>query len=167
MKSLLQKIMDCPKSSGVRAVLILGVRMTQEAVDSISNPIRTLAFVLLGHFGVVIWHLFLLIRVRPGTPRIAVVALVGINLLPFASLIVFAKGFCKLAGSLVIVPLGTALLIGAYTHFLSAGADNVLHMTATNLTPQFQVSAVLLILLEAAACWLGLGILQIQKPVSI
>jgi len=56
---------------------------------------------------------------------------------------------------MVLLPLAVALVIGTYSHFLSTGSDNVLRMPASGPTLSFQVSAVLLSLLEALGCWLG------------
>jgi hypothetical protein len=111
---------------------------------------------LLGHFAVVTWHLFLLVKVQPSTPRIALLLLIVINLLPVAALIAFTKGRYKLAGCMIVIPLGVALAIGSNTHFLSTGIDNVFHMPPRDLRLPFQVSAVLLTVLEALGCWIGL-----------
>jgi hypothetical protein len=130
--------------------------MEQEKTNFISKPPLFAAFIVLGHFAVVIWHLFLLVKVQPGTPRIALVLLVAINLLPIVGLVAFAKGHHKLAGGLIVVPFGVALAIGGYTHFLSAGADNVFQMPPGELRLPFQVSAMLLAVLEAVGCWIAL-----------
>ena len=123
------------------------------------------AVVVLAHFVIVIWHLILLAKVQPSTPRFALLLLVVINLLPVAALIVFVKGFRKLAGSMVIVPFVMALVIGGYTHFVSAGTDNVFSMPPGGLRLPFQISAVLLSVLEALGCWLGLQMLRVPEPI--
>jgi hypothetical protein len=64
----------------------------------------------------------------------------------------------KLAGSLIILPLAIALVIGTYAHFLSPGTDNISRIPAGYLTLSFQISAVLLVLLEALGCWVGIRI---------
>lgn len=70
--------------------------MAKEDVDSTLQPKLSVPLVVLGHFGVVICHLLLLVKAQPNTPRVAVVALIGINLLPIAALVASAKGFCRL-----------------------------------------------------------------------
>ena len=67
----------------------------------------------------------------------------------------FAKGLSKLASGMVSIPLGVALVIGAYSHFLSPGADNVFRMPPGEFILVYQISAVLLVILEALGCWLG------------
>jgi hypothetical protein len=84
--------------------------------------------------------------------------LILFNLFPVAGLVALAKGFRKLAGSLIILPLAIALVIGTYAHFLSRGTDNILRMPSGDLTLSFQISAVLLVLLEALGCWVGIRI---------
>jgi hypothetical protein len=81
--------------------------------------------------------------------------LILVNLIPVAGLVVFARGFPKLAGSMITLPLAIALVIGAYAHFLSPGSDNILHMPPGNLRLPFQASAVLLLILEVLGCWIG------------
>jgi hypothetical protein len=114
--------------------------------------------IIAGHFLVVVWHLILVVKIQPNFPRLAVPFLILANLLPLAGLIAFAKGHRKAAGVLMVVPLGFALVIGLYQHFLGAGADNVFHMPAGDLRLPFQASAVLLILLEGLGCFVGFRI---------
>ena len=114
--------------------------------------------IVFAHYAVVIWHVTLLVKVRPSFPQLAILLLLVINLFPIAGMLAFAKGFPKLAGIVIILPLGIALVIGGYTHFLSAGSDNVFRMAPSALRLPFQVSAVLLALLEALGCWIGLRI---------
>ena len=107
------------------------------------------------HFIAVIWHVVLLVKAQPDFARLAILLLVLINLLPLAALVAFAKRFSKIAGAVIIIPLGIALFIGGYTHFLSAGPDNVLRMPPSPLTLPLQISSVLLALLEAFGCGVG------------
>ena len=113
------------------------------------------ALLIPAHFAVIIWHLTLLVKVQPDFPRNGIVALILINLVTVAGLVAFAKGLPKSGAIMIVIPLGVALFIGTYTHFLSAGSDNVLRMPATGLTLAFQASAALLTVLEALGCWVG------------
>jgi hypothetical protein len=85
--------------------------------------------------------------------------LILINLIPLAGLITPVKGFFRLAGNLIARPFAIALVIGIYAHCLRPGTDNVLRLPPEDLRLPFQVSAVLLVLLEALGCWIGLRIL--------
>ena len=111
---------------------------------------------VLGHYAVVVWHITLLVKVQPAFPAIAVLMLLLGNLIPVAGLVVFAKNLPRVAGTMILVPLGTALVIGGYTHFLTPGSDNVFRMPSGGLTLPFQVSAIVLALLEALGCWVSI-----------
>jgi hypothetical protein len=119
--------------------------------------------VVVGHFIAVAWHLVLLVRLHPETPSFLPLILILINLLPIVGLLAFAKGLSRPAAALITIPLGIALLIGLNAHFLSPGSDNVLHMRAGELVLSFQVSAALLVLLEALGCWIGIRMLLTDR----
>ena len=119
--------------------------------------------VVTGHFLVVVWHLWLLVRVEPGTPSFLPPILILMNLLPVAGLIVLANGSQRLAATLVTMPLGVALVVGFGAYFLSSGNDNVLHMPPGALRLSFQISAVLLTVLEAVGVLLGLQMFGLGK----
>ena len=110
--------------------------------------IRTLrlrsATVVIVHFVAAIWHLFLVVKVQAAFPAFAPPLLILVNLIPVASLVAF--------------PLAVALVIGIYAHFLSPGADNIFRMPPGDLRLPFQVCAVLLVVLEALGCWIGIRI---------
>jgi hypothetical protein len=129
--------------------------MQLEKTDSMRKLLFAGTLVVLAHFVAVIWHVVLLIRLQPGFPAIAIVSLIVVNLLPIAGLVAFAKGFHKSAGCMILVPLGVALVGGGYTHFLSSGSDNVLHILPGPLRLPYQLSAILLVLLEAARCFIA------------
>lgn len=132
--------------------------MEQNNSDSTRKLLLWGAPIVGAHFLAVLWHLALVLKLQPGFPRLAIPLLILVNLLPIAGLIAFAKGYRKLAGMVIIVPLGIALVIGAYQHFFSPGTDNVFHMAPGDLRLPFQFSAVLLALLEALCCWVGFRI---------
>jgi hypothetical protein len=129
--------MEATEKSSSRRILVWGV------------PI------ILAHFLVVVWHLLLLLRVQPDTPRFLPPLLIVINLFPVAGLLFFVKRFHKLAGCMITIPLAVALVMGVYAHFLTAGADNVFRMSPGGLRLPYQTSALLLVVLEALGSWLG------------
>ncbi|MGA7046319.1 MAG: hypothetical protein WBY98_08655 [Candidatus Sulfotelmatobacter sp.] len=126
--------------------------------DSTRKLLLWSAAIVLGHFVAVIWHLLLLVKVQPSTARLFPPLLIVFNLFPVAGLVALAKGFRKLAGSMIILPFAVALVIGTYAHFLSPGTDNILRMPSGDLKLSFQISAMLLVLLEALGCWVGIRI---------
>lgn len=123
--------------------------------DSTRSLLAWGAVVVMAHFLVVAWHVVLLVKVQPGFPALAIVALLLVNLVPIAGVAAFAKDARRLAAVAVVIPLATGLIIGGYSHFLTSGSDNVFRMPGGGLTLSFQVSAVLLAILEALGCWLG------------
>jgi hypothetical protein len=139
--------------------------MEPTKADSTRTPILWIAPIVVGHFIVVVWHLFLVVRVQPGFPRSALPLMILVNFFPIAGLVALAKGFAKWAGCMITLPLAIVLVIGTYAHFLSPGADNVLHMPPGDLRLPFQISAVLLVLLEALGCWVGIRIF-VRMPVQ-
>ena len=110
---------------------------------------------MFSHFAVVIWHLILLLKVQPNTPRLALVLLLIVNLIPILAIIVLQSGHPRLAGWMIVVPLGVALVIGIYAHFLSSGTDNVFRMPPGEWRSSFQLTALLLAVLEALGCIIG------------
>jgi hypothetical protein len=117
-------------------------------------------FVVLTHAVVVFWHLVLLARlgtaIRPDqVPFFASLA----NLIPLTALILLWTNFRK-AGGWLLLFLAVPLAIGGYSHFLSAGTDNVFRMAPGELTFPFRASAALLLVLEFFACWVSIQILR-------
>jgi hypothetical protein len=116
--------------------------------------------VVLAHAAVVFWHLELLARVGTAIKVDQVPLLAGLaNVIPLVALISLWAQFPKLGGWLLLF-LAVPLAIGGYSHFLSAGSDNVFRMAPGGLTAGFRVSAVLLWVLEFSDCWLGIEILR-------
>ncbi len=119
--------------------------------------------ILLSHFALVIWHLLLLVKVQPSMPTLVLPLLIVVNIIPLMALIAFWRGWRRLAGWMVIIPLGVALVIGCYTHFLSGGTDSVFRMPPGEWRSSFQVSAVMLAILEALGCWVGFQMVAAHK----
>jgi hypothetical protein len=132
--------------------------MEPKNADSTRKLLLWSAPIVLGHFVAVIWHLWLLVKVQPNTPRFFPPLLILFNLFPVAGLVALAKAFRKLTGSMILLPLAIALVIGTYAHVLSPGTDNILRMPPGDLRLSFQISAMLLALLEALGCWVGIRI---------
>ena len=119
--------------------------------------------VVLTHAAVIFWHLDLLAKVNPALKMDQVPLLAGLaNIIPLIALVSLWIRFPKLGGSLLLF-LVVPLLIGGYSHFLSAGSDNVFRMAPGELTAGFRISAVVLWVLELWGCWLGVEI--IRRPV--
>jgi hypothetical protein len=112
--------------------------------------------IVLGHCGVVVWHLLMLARLHSmlSSSQILLIASL-VNLIPFTAVILLWTQFRKIAGWLLLVSLGIGLLIGTYEHFLSPSPDNVFRLAQGGWALQFRITAVLLVLIEALGCWIG------------
>src|SRR5581483_1449108 len=128
----------------------------QGAKTAFSRPLLVWGIpVVVGHFLIVLWHLFLLVKIEPNTASFLPPLLILINVIPVAELFVFQRGFSKLAATMVAVPLAVALVINAYSHFLSSGTDNFFRMPPGEFRLSYQISAILLVMLGVLGCWIG------------
>jgi hypothetical protein len=134
------------------------VLMESAKTDSARSLLLWSALIVVRHFIAVLWHLLLVVKVQLGFPAFAPPLLILVNFIPVTGVVALANGFPKLAGSVIAIPLGIALVIGLYAHFLSPGTDNVFRMPPGELRLPFRISTVLLVLLEALGSWLGLRI---------
>lgn len=65
---------------------------------------------------------------------------------------------------LLLVSMAGAFVFGVYYHFIDPSPDNVAMIPSGDWKLPFQITAVLLVVLEALACWLGMGNLR-RTPV--
>ncbi len=117
--------------------------------------------VILIHLGVIAVHgrahSFLHISLtRPQQIFVFAVILAGPLL---AGIILLFKA--RRAGALLLLlSMAGSLVFGVYNHFVASGADNALHMAPGPSVAVFQATSILLFLVEAFGCWIGLAILR-------
>lgn len=70
---------------------------------------------------------------------------------PILSVVLLWTRQRRFGGWLLVTSMGAALLFGAYYHFLLPGPDNILQVRSEDWALPFQVTAVLLALLEAGS----------------
>jgi hypothetical protein len=117
--------------------------------------------VVLAHAPVVFWHLLILARLASALTREhALLFAVLVNLFPAIALILLWANHRKPACGILLLFFVIPFAIGGYEHFLSSGPDNVFHMASGEWTLPFEVSAVLLALLELLGCWASVRILR-------
>ena len=117
---------------------------------------RYATFVVLAHAGVVFWHLVLVAKITPGlTEHQVLAATTAINLVPTVALVLLWTHFLRLGGFLLFLPLAVGLVIGGSEHFVTPGPLNVFYMATTPWVLPFQVTAVLLLVLEVSGCWIA------------
>ena len=113
-------------------------------------------FVVLAHAAVVFWHLVLVAKITPGLTELQVLAATtAINLVPAIALVLLWAHSPRLGGLLLLLPLAVGLVIGGQEHFVTPGPLNVFHMATTPWVLPFQVTAVLLLVLEVSGCWIA------------
>ncbi len=121
-----------------------------------NSTARYATFVVLAHAGVVFWHLVLVAKITPGLTEFQVLAATtAINLVPAIALVLLWTHSPRLGGLLLLLPLAVGLVIGGEEHFVTPGPLNVFHMAATPWVLPFQVTAVLLLVLEVFGCWIA------------
>jgi len=117
---------------------------------------RYATFVVLAHAAVVFWHLVLVAKITPGLTELQVLAATtAINLVPAIALVLLWAHSPRLGGLLLLLPLAVGLVIGGEEHFVTPGPLNVFHMAPTPWVLPFQVTAVLLLVLEVLGCWIA------------
>lgn len=110
--------------------------------------------VVSGNFVLTLWHLYILQNVHStasGGEIFTLGSIIG-SVSLFVVLLIWTR-FYKLGAWISAGLLLIGLTIGGYEHFLSVNPDNVFTMPHGDWTLSFQVSAVLLVLVELLGIW--------------
>jgi hypothetical protein len=128
----------------------------------VRRPALSGSAIIFAHAVTVVWHLLVLAGIPPGlTMQQVAQAIAAINAVPLIALIFLWTPLRRLAGLLLCLALGAGLVAGGYEHFV--GSDNIFRMAAGPWTVPFRVSAVLLLILEGAGCWIGIDLLRAAR----
>ena len=80
---------------------------------------------------------------------------------PLVAAIALWTRFARLGAILLVISMSGSLLFGAYHHYVAISPDQVAHLPAGNLQGLFRITAILLVVSEAAAvvvgCWGAAG----------
>jgi hypothetical protein len=119
--------------------------------------LRTLALlIVVAHWIVAIWHLFLAASVLPAPNNsVSWLAVVLLTLLHGGVSIALWKISDKLIGLVSIIFFLAALSADLYEHFLHASGNNVLMVAPGDWTVWFNASVFILLALEILGCSLG------------
>jgi hypothetical protein len=119
--------------------------------------LRTLALlIVVAHWIVAIWHLFLAASVLPApNNRVSWLAVVLLTLLHGGVSIALWKLSDKLIGSVSLIFFLAALSADLYEHFLHASGNNVFMVAPGDWTAWFNASVFILLALEILGCSLG------------
>ena len=119
--------------------------------------LRTLApLVVVAHWIVAIWHLFLAAKVLPApNNNVSWLAIVLLSLLHGGVSIALWKLSDKLIGLVSLIFFLAALSADLYEHFLHASLNNVFMVAPGDWTAWFNASVFVLLALEILGCSLG------------
>lgn len=120
--------------------------------------------VIVTHAAVFVWHLLVAANVPPGLPATALTGAAAMHLTLVAGLVMLWHGAYRPAAVLILLPMGAMFAIGVTVHVLSSGPANVFDLPDSPWVVSFRVSAVLLLLLEAAGCWVAARAWRARKP---
>jgi hypothetical protein len=81
-----------------------------------------------------------------------------ILLAPLLAGVMLLSRLWRAGGWLLAAAMAGALVFGVYKHFIAAGADNAFTLARSAAALQFQITAVLLAILEAIGCWAGIRV---------
>jgi hypothetical protein len=113
--------------------------------------------VVVAHWTVAIWHLFLAAKVLPAPNNN--VGWLAISLITFGhlavSIVLWTLGD-KLAGLVSLIFFLAALSADLYEHFLHTSANNVFMVASGDWTAWFDASVFVLLALEIVGCLLGI-----------
>jgi hypothetical protein len=117
--------------------------------------------VVVAHWVVAVWHLFLAAKVLPAPNNN--VSWLAVTLITFGHLVVSValwKLSDKLAGLVSLIFFLAALSADLYEHFLHASANNVFMVAPGDGVAAFNASVFVLLALEIVGCLLGILLLS-------
>ena len=101
----------------------------------------------------------------PATAGDTLFRVVVITLLPVASVPLLRRR-AKVGAVLLALAMGASLVYGAVNHFLIAGPDHIMAITALDGQMAFTITAILLFMLETGSTLLGIWIWLPHPPVQ-
>jgi hypothetical protein len=121
----------------------------------VKSTLRYATFVVLAHAGVAYWHLFLCLKICPALQQVLLNVAV-LNFAPLVALVLLWQHSPRLGGLLLGLALAAGLYAGSVEHFLDPGPFNVFHLAATKWALPFQVTVILLPVLQVLGCWVAI-----------
>lgn len=88
------------------------------------------------------------------------IAYAFLGVLPLIALVLLWTSFRRAGIRLLLFSMAGALLFAGYHHFVLHGPDHILEVPPGAWRTVFQVTAVLLLILEAFGCWLSIRLLR-------
>jgi hypothetical protein len=117
--------------------------------------------VVVAHWMVAVWHLFLAANVLPApNNKVSWLAITLITLGHLAVSVALWKLSDKLAGLVSLIFFLAAMSADLYEHFLHASANNVFTVAPGDWTAWFDASVFVLLTLEIVGCLIGILLLS-------
>ena len=122
---------------------------------------RLSGVVVVTHWTVAVWHLFLAVRVLPApSNHVSWLAITLISFGHIAILLVLWKLSDRVSGLISLLFFLAALGADLYEHFLHASLNNVLRVPSGEWTSLFDISVFILLALEIVGSVLGTRLLR-------
>ena len=116
---------------------------------------------VLGHLAVNLLHRLAHIHLRIALTRNQFLfVLVVINLAPVLAAVLLWTPLRRAGAWLLLLSMLGSFAFGAFYHFVAASPDNVLQVAPGVWGSRFQISAVLLAVVEAVGAWVGMWALK-------
>ena len=133
-------------------------------VKMISTLRKTAAFVVIGHFLIVLIHGVAHFQLEIFSSLWATVFIFAVIwIAPVLSLILLYKGQPNIGALLLFASMAGALIFGVYHHFIAVSSDHIAHAPPGIWLVPFQITAVLLALFEFLGAAVGLSALATKS----
>ena len=91
-----------------------------------------------------------------------------IFLIPLVAAVLLWTQFYRIGSWLLLGAIAGSLLFGIYNHFIVISPDHVSQVSFTGWGLLFQVTAILILIVDGFGCWIGIQTLKtIQQPEKV
>jgi hypothetical protein len=136
-------------------------RITAESIQPLTRIFAiTAALVVLVHTVVMLVHGAAHLHMNIGLSPWAKVSVLGIGIGPIVGLSFLRSRWQRTGATILFITMIGALLFGLWNHFITRGADHVMHLQAGPWRLPFQVTAGLLLISEAVGAVIALALLR-------
>lgn len=88
-----------------------------------------------------------------------------ITIAPLVSMLLLWTRLRKAGAVLLLLSMGGSLIFGVINHFVIASTDHLLHLRGGDWRFPFQLTAILLAVIEILGCWIGAAALRSKESV--
>jgi hypothetical protein len=125
------------------------------------NPVRFAIVIVLAHLAISVLHGAAHHRLEIGLSRAEELFVwIDIVVTPLLAAALLLTKWRRTSGWLLAISMAGVFIFGVYKHLVAAGADNAFGVASGAWGTTFQITALLLALAEALACWAGVATAQ-------